>query len=71
MKSFFYKIRHSEFLTFTEVLRLKVLIVNLFLIVFVFLSIPVSSFNNYETLLDLVVPTVFILLLFLTFIFSA
>lgn len=70
MKAFFYKIIHSEFLTFTEVLRLKVLIVNLFLIAFVFLSIPITTFNNYETFFDLIVPGVFIILLLATFLFT-
>ena len=70
MKSFFYRIWHSEFLTFNEVLRLKVLIVNAFLIVFVFLSIPVSSFNDFATTIDLVVPVGFTILLALTFVLT-
>lgn len=70
MRSFFYKIFHSEFLTFSEVLRLKVLIVNAFLIVFVFLSIPVSSFNDFTTTIDLIVPVGFTVLLTITFILS-
>lgn len=70
MKTFFYRIFHSEFLTFNEVLRLKVLIVNAFLIAFVFLSIPISTFNSFNTLFDLIVPISFTVLLVLTFVFT-
>lgn len=70
MKSFLYRIVNSEFLTFTEVLRLKVLIVNAFLIIFVFLSIPVSNFNNFTEIFDMIIPLGLLALLAITFILT-
>jgi len=52
------------------VLRLKVLIVNAFLIAFVFLSIPVSNFSDFGALQDVIVPVGFLSLLALTFILT-
>ena len=71
MKSFFYKILKSEFLTFNEVLRLKVVIVNAFSILMIFISIPVSTFNNFETTWDLIIPIGITALLAFSFIFVA
>ncbi len=66
MKAIFYRVINSEFLTFNEVLRLKVAVVTFFLSIFTLLSIPLSSLNNYETLIDLLFPIGFGLLLVLT-----
>lgn len=68
MRTFLYKIFHSEFLTFSEVLRLKVTIVNMFLIIFVFLSIPFAGFNDFVWSVDLIVPLSIVALLGLSFI---
>ena len=66
MKSMINRIRNSEFLTFNEVLRLKVAIVTIFLFVFVTLSIPLSSYNNFTRDIDILIPVGFALLLILT-----
>lgn len=66
MRAIFNRVINSEFLTFNEVLRLKVAIVTSFLLIFTLLSIPLSSLNNYETLFDLLFPIGFGLLLLLT-----
>lgn len=70
LRSFFYKIINSEFLTFNEVLRLKVSIVNFFLIVFVVLTVPISSLRDYESVFDIIVPLLFLFLLGITLIFT-
>lgn len=57
------KILNSEFLTFNEVLRLKVAIVTIFLFVFVLLSIPISTIYNFSLDISIIVPTGFALLL--------
>ena len=66
MKNFINRVVNSEFLTFNEVLRLKVAIVTFFLLIFTLLSIPLSSLNNYQTTFDLLFPIGFALLLLLT-----
>lgn len=66
MKAIFNRVINSEFLTFNEVLRLKVAIVTAFLLIFTLLSIPLSSLNNYETFYDLLFPIGFGLLLVFT-----
>ena len=66
MKSMINKIKNSEFLTFNEVLRLKVAIVTSFLFVFVSLSVPLSSYNNFTSGVDILIPIGFALLLVLT-----
>ncbi len=66
MKAIINRILNSEFLTFNEVLRLKVAIVTVFLFVFVFLSIPLSNFNDFTFNINIVVPAVFSLLLIFT-----
>ena len=70
MRAFFYRIVNSEFLTFNEVLRLKVTIVNFFLIAFVLLSVPISSLREYETIVDVFIPIGFLVLLAVTLIFT-
>lgn len=66
MKTMINRIRNSEFLTFNEVLRLKVTIVTIFLFVFVTLSIPLSAFDNFTKDVDVLIPFGFALLLVLT-----
>lgn len=66
MKTMINRIRNSEFLTFNEVLRLKVAIVTIFLFIFVTLSIPLSSNNTFASDVDIFIPIGFALLLILT-----
>lgn len=66
MKSMVNSIKNSEFLTFNEVLRLKVAIVTIFLFIFVTLSVPLSYYNNFTSGVDILIPLGFALLLVLT-----
>lgn len=66
MKTMINRIRNSEFSTFNEVLRLKVTIVTIFLVIFVSLSIPLSSFNTFSTDINILIPVGFSLLMVLT-----
>ncbi len=66
MKTMINRIKNSEFLTFNEVLRLKVAIVTIFLFVFVTLSIPLSTYNNFAEEVNILIPIGFGLLLVLT-----
>ncbi len=66
MKAMINRIRNSEFLTFNEVLRLKVSIVTIFLFIFVTLSVPLSSYNSFKNDVDILIPIGFALLLILT-----
>lgn len=66
MRRLISRIRNSEFLTFSEVLRLKVSIVTLFLTFFTLLSIPLSSFNDFTLDINVIVPLVLGTLLVLT-----
>lgn len=68
MKRLISRIRNSEFLTFSEVLRLKVSIVTLFIITITLISIPLSSFTDFTIEAKVLVPiTVAGLLLFTVF----
>lgn len=64
------RIKNSEFLTFSEVLRLKVGIVTLFVTVLIILSIPLSTFNNFTSDIIILVPIGFGVLLFFTILFT-
>jgi len=66
MKKIIDRIKNSEFLTFSEVLRLKVAIVTLFLIAFILIGIPLSSLNDFEIDIDVLVPIVLGVLVLLT-----
>lgn len=60
------RIRNSEFLTFSEVLKLKVAIVTLFLTALILLTIPLSSFNDFTIDINVFVPMALGLLILLT-----
>lgn len=62
-------IKSSEFLSFSEVLRLKVAIVTLFIIAMVLIAIPTSSFNEFEIQADVIIPLVLLAFIILTIIF--
>ncbi|MBN2605306.1 MAG: hypothetical protein JXR62_05700 [Bacilli bacterium] len=66
MRMLISKILNSEFLTFNEVLRLKVAVVTIFLFIFVLLTIPVSTINEFSLDISVLVPVGFALLLVLT-----
>ncbi|QMS85034.1 hypothetical protein [Candidatus Xianfuyuplasma coldseepsis] len=66
MKNIFERIQSSEFLTFSEVLRLKVAIVTIFVSVFIVLTIPLSSFNDFSIDINVFVPMALALLIVLT-----
>ena len=63
-------IRNSEFLTFSEVLRLKVAIVTLFLAILSVISIPLSSFDGFNLDNDVVAGVALTVFLFLTILFT-
>ena len=60
------RIRNSEFLTFSEVLKLKVAIVTFFLTALILLTIPLSSFNDFTIDINVFVPMSLGLLILLT-----
>ncbi len=64
------RIRNSEFLTFSEVLRLKVAIVTLFQTIFILLTIPISSINQFTVDIDVFIPLALALLIVLTILFT-
>jgi len=66
MKAIMNRILNSEFLTFSEVLRLKVAVVTIFLAVFVVLTIPLSSLNEFKLNINIIVPIIFVALLSIT-----
>ncbi|AIO18193.1 hypothetical protein KQ51_00305 [Candidatus Izimaplasma bacterium HR1] len=70
MKKLLDRIRNSEFLTFSEVLRLKVAIVTLFVTILVILTIPLSTFNDYTSDINILVPIGFGVLVFMTILFT-
>jgi hypothetical protein len=71
MRAIFNRIKNSEFLTFNEVLRLKVAIVTVFLFAFTALAIPQSTYNDFSWDIDIFVPVGFALLLMLTILLLA
>lgn len=56
MRAIFRRIINSEFLTFNEVLRLKVVIVTIFLFVFTGLTVPLYNLNSLQMTIDIAVP---------------
>lgn len=70
MKRLISRIKNSEFLTFSEVLRLKVSIVTFFLTILTLLSIPLSSFNDFTLDINVIVPVVLAVLLFITIVLT-
>jgi len=66
MKAIMNRILNSEFLTFSEVLRLKVALVTIFLSIFVVLTIPLSSLNEFQLNINIIVPIGFGALLAIT-----
>lgn len=70
MRTLIRTIRNSEFLTFNEVLKLKVLIINLFLMVFVLLSIPLDTVDEFGWSINIIIPIVFFGSVIVTFLLS-
>lgn len=66
MRRILNSIRNSEFLTFSEVLRLKVAIVTVFLMILTLLSIPLSSLNDFTLDIDVFIPLLLGVLLLVT-----
>lgn len=61
-------IKSSEFLSFSEVLRLKVAIVTLFIIAMTVLSIPLSQINEFTIQADVIIPLVLLTFIIITLI---
>jgi hypothetical protein len=57
MKRLLDRIKNTEFLTFSEVLRLKVGIVTLFVTILIILSIGLSTFNDFTSDINILVPS--------------
>ena len=70
MKTLIQTIRNSEFLTFNEVLKLKVVIINIFLMVFVLLSIPLETVDDIGWTINIIIPVVFFGSVLVTFLLS-
>lgn len=66
MKKIINRIRNSEFLSFSEVLRLKVSIVTLFVMMLTILSIPLSSLNDFAIQADVIVPLIIVVFIMIT-----
>lgn len=71
MKRILNSIKNSEFLSFSEVLRLKVSIVTLFVIAMTILAIPLSVFNDFAIQANVIIPLVVFILIVFTIIFLA
>ncbi|MEC9485736.1 MAG: hypothetical protein UMR38_07725 [Candidatus Izemoplasma sp.] len=71
MKTLLDRIRHSEFLTFNEVLRLKLILVTFFISIFVILSYISAPFSNADDNTFLFVSIAFSFLFLLTILFIA
>ncbi len=69
MLAFIRTIRNSEFLTFNEVLKLKVVIINIFLMFFVLLTIPLDTVDLGWSI-NLVIPSLFFGSVIITFLLS-
>lgn len=70
MRSFFKSIKNSEFLTFNEVLKLKVVIINMFLMAFVLLTIPLDTVDEFGWSINIIIPIVFFGSVIFTFLLS-
>lgn len=70
MRSFLHTIRNSEFLTFNEVLKLKVVIINMFLMAFVLLTIPLDTVDQFGWSINIIIPIVFFGSVIFTFLLS-
>lgn len=66
MNNMISKIKNSEFLTFGELLKLKVSLVLLFLFIFGVLTIPVSIFEEFSLEVQIIVPSTFIVMFLLS-----
>ena len=60
------KVRNSEFLTFNELMRLKVSVVSTFLVVFILFTIPISSLENVRDNFSLLIPISIVVLTVIT-----
>ncbi len=60
------KIRNSEFLSFNELMRLKVSVVSTFLVVFILFTIPISSLENIKDNFSLLIPISIVVLTVIT-----
>lgn len=60
------KIKNSEFLSFAELLKLKVSLVLFFLFIFILLTVPISIFEDFNLEIRIIIPSVFLLLFFLS-----
>ncbi len=66
MRAILNRILNSEFLTFNEVLRLKVAIVTIFVITFLGLSMTTSTLNTFTLDINIIVPSFIALAILLT-----
>lgn len=66
MRAILNRILNSEFLTFNEVLRLKVAIVTIFVITFLGLSMTTSTLNSFTLDINIIVPSFIALAIILT-----
>ncbi|MFW6016533.1 MAG: hypothetical protein ACOCRK_08845 [bacterium] len=66
MTNMFSKIKNSEFLSFAELLKLKVSLVLFFLFIFILLTVPISIFEEFNLEIRILIPSVFLLMFFLS-----
>lgn len=70
MKTLIRSVRNSEFLSFNEVLKLKVIIINLFLLAFALLTIPLDTVDEFGWNINIIIPIVFFGSVIVTFLLS-
>ncbi|MFW6282378.1 MAG: hypothetical protein ACOC1O_06315 [bacterium] len=67
MTSMFSKVKNSEFLSFAELLKLKVSLVLFFLFIFILLTVvPISIFEDFNLEIRILIPSGFLLLFLLS-----
>lgn len=66
MKNFFRRVFNTEFLPMSEVRKIKVILVMVFLTLVTAVTIPLSIFFDYELIIKIAVIAVLVLVLFLT-----
>lgn len=69
MKNFFRRVFNTEFLPMSEVRKIKVILVWVFLTMVTAVTIPLSIFFNYSTGIKIAVIAILIVILFLTMLF--
>ena len=68
MNNLYQKLRNSEFLSLTELLKLKIILVLIFLLIFGGISVPVAALEGFSLDVRLFAPMLFVILFILSLI---